>query len=220
MNGAQDLGGMMGFGKVLHGREDRPVFDDAAEKRVLGLVLAMGATGSWSIDASRHARETLPPVEYLSASYAEKWIKGMTRLLIERGLVSIHELYGDEPVGAGKAVARVLRAEDVADLVASGSPYERPATRPARFAVGDSIVARNDHPVGHTRLPRYVRGRPGTIAAVNGVYVFPDSLAHGGGENPDWCYSVRFRGQDLWGRNSDPQLIVMADLWESYLDPA
>jgi nitrile hydratase beta subunit len=219
MNGGQDLGGMMGFGPVQP-EKDEPIFHAEWERRALGLTLAMGATGSWTGDASRHARETLPPAEYLTSSYYEIWIKGLTKLLLSRGLVSIHELYGDQPIGPGQAVRRVIKAEEVPGLLAGGTPYARPASEPARFTVGDAVRVRNEHPAGHTRAPRYLRGRLGKVQAVNGAFAFPDSNAHGRGEDPHWCYTVRFMGTELWGKDADPSLTVMADLWEPYLGPA
>jgi nitrile hydratase len=219
MNGGQDLGGMMGFGPVMP-ETDEPIFHAEWERRALGLTLAMGATGAWTGDASRHARETLPPQEYLTSSYYEIWIKGLTKLLLAKGLVSIHELYGDQPIAAGQPVERVLAAADVPAVLAAGTVYARSLDRPARFSAGDRVVARNDHPVGHTRLPRYARGRPGTIVSVNGGFVFPDANAHGKGEDPQWCYTVRFAAADLWGSGADPSVTVMADLWEPHLDAA
>ncbi len=91
MNGAQDLGGMMGFGPIAI-EQDEPWFHAEWERRAFGLTLAMGATGSWNIDMSRHARESLPPAEYLTSSYYEIWTKGVERLVIAAGLVSEEEL--------------------------------------------------------------------------------------------------------------------------------
>jgi nitrile hydratase subunit beta len=219
MNSGHDLGGMMGFGPVA-AEKDEPVFHAPWERRAFGMTLAMGATGSWSIDTSRQARESLNPAEYLNSSYYEIWIKGLTKLLLSQGLVSIHEIYGDEPIAEGRPVKHVARAEAVPELLANGTPYTRPARAPARFEPGDPVRVRNDHPAGHTRSPRYLRGRQGTIVAVNGVFVFPDSNARGEGEDPHWCYSVRFIGRELWGREADPTLTVTADLWEPYLETA
>jgi nitrile hydratase len=219
MNGAQDLGGMMGFGPIAP-RKDEPIFHAAWEKRALGLTLAMGATGAWTIDASRHARETLPTPEYLTSSYYEIWIKGLTKLLLANGLVSIHEMSGDTGIGPGKRLKQAVGPADVPALLAKGTRYSRDMTARARFAVGDAVVAKTLFKTGHTRLPRYLFGRRGSILAAHGVFVLPDSNAHGLGENPEWCYSVRFTGPELWGEGADPTLVVMADLWESYLDAA
>ena len=82
------------------------------------------------------------------------------------------------------------------------------------------MVTRNIHPTGHTRLPRYARGKRGVVERVHGVHVFADASAHGEGENPQWLYTVRFAGPELWGEGSDPTLAVSIDAWESYLEPA
>ena len=58
MNGAQDMGGMMGFGPVLP-EKDEPVFHAPWERRAFALTLAMGAPGGWNIDQGRAARESL-----------------------------------------------------------------------------------------------------------------------------------------------------------------
>ena len=76
------------------------------------------------------------------------------------------------------------------------------------------------HPATHTRLPRYVRGREGTIARVIGFHVFPDANAHQLGESPQWLYGVTFAGPELWGDGSDPTVVVSVDAWEPYLGPA
>ena len=131
-----------------------------------------------------------------------------------------------EELEAGRAltpavpVQRVLKAEDVPVTLARGAPTERPAEHPARFAKDQYVVTRNMHPSGHTRLPRYARGRRGVIERVNGVFVFPDANAHGRGERPQWLYTVRFAGTELWGDDADPALTVSIDAWESYLEPA
>jgi nitrile hydratase subunit beta len=219
MNGAQDLGGMMGFGPVAPD-PDEPLFHQTWERRAFGLTLAMGATGAWSDDALRHACESLPPPDYLTSSYYEIWIKGLTRLLLANKLVSIHELYGDQPVEPGPLAASAVSAAEVPALLARGTDFRRETGEPPRFAVGAQVKARNEHKAGHTRLPRYARGRMGTVRRVHGAFVFPDSNAHGAGEAPQQLYTVGFSGRELWGESADSSLSVMLDLWESYLEPA
>lgn len=219
MNGAQDLGGMMGFGPVAR-EKDEPVFHAPWEKRAMAVTLAMGATGSWPLDAGRYARESLPPAEYLSSSYYEIWIKGLTKLLLAEGLVSEAELAEGRAIGSAKPVRQVIKAAEVPAALLAGTRCDRPVTQPARFAAGDRVRARNEHKLSHTRLPRYARGHVGTIVEAHTMFVLPDSNAHGEGENPEWLYTVRFAGSELWGREVDPTLTVMLDLWESYLDPA
>jgi nitrile hydratase subunit beta len=86
--------------------------------------------------------------------------------------------------------------------------------------VGDRVRARNIHPPTHTRLPRYVRGRVGTVVLVHGAHIYPDVHAHGGGEDPQWLYTVRFDGRELWGPDADPKSGVSVDAFEPYLEPA
>jgi len=60
----------------------------------------------------------------------------------------------------------------------------------------------------------------GRVHAYRGFHVFPDTSAHGRGENPQPLYSVRFEGNELWGDSGEPSQAVYLDLWESYLLPA
>ncbi len=219
MNGAQDLGGMMGFGPV-DPEKDEPWFHADWERRAMGVTIAMGATGSWNIDMSRHARESLPPAEYLSSSYYEIWTKGVEKLVVKTGLVGEEELRLGRALAPPAPIKRVLKPEDVPAVLARGGPADREATEPARFRVGDRVRTRNMHPRGHTRLPRYARGREGVIERVHGTHIFPDTNAHGEGENPQWLYTVRFSGRELWGEEADPTIVVSVDAWESYLEPA
>jgi nitrile hydratase subunit beta len=217
MNGPQDLGGQMGHGPVRP-EADEPLFHAPWERSALALTVAMGACGMWTIDMSRHARESLPPVTYLSASYYEIWLRALTKLLIAHDMMTAEELETGWLLTPGRAVKRVLHAADVDAVLAKGTPYDRPCSEPPVFRVGDRIRCRNDHVTTHTRLPRYVRGVVGEIVENHGSFVFPDTNAHGQGENPTWCYAVRFSAADLWGRGADPRSEVMVDLWEPYLE--
>jgi nitrile hydratase beta subunit len=219
MNGAQDMGGVHGFGAVMP-EPDEPVFHANWERRVLALTLAMAATGEWTPDAARFARENRPPAEYLSKSYYEIWLAGLEQLLVEHGLVTPDELRAGRSLQPAKAVKRTLAARDTAGWLESGRPTNREAPRPARFKVGDRVRANNMHPVTHTRLPRYVRGRIGTITGTHGYHVFPDTNAHGHGEDPQWLYTVSFEGRELWGAEGDPTVTVAVDAFEPYLEPA
>lgn len=214
MNGAADLGGMMGFGPVV---DDGQLFHADWERRALALTLAMGAAGRWSIDASRHARETLPPAQYLSSSYYAIWIAALERLLVSSGLVGADELAQGRPSTPGADVRAWDRA-DVARVLATGSRYDRGVDAPARFAVGDAVRTRVMHPEGHTRLPRYARGVTGVVERVHGAHVLPDTNAHGAGEQPQWLYTVRIDGSALWGADAEPGLTVTIEAWEGYLE--
>ncbi len=217
MNGGQDLGGMMGFGPVVAEPEE-PVFHAEWEKRVLALRNAAGALGEWNIDMARHANETLHPVDYLTSSYYETWLKGLEKLLIARGLATPAELAAGRALQPAKPTRPPATAEAMIEALAWGTPYDRPPASPARFAVGDEVRALNINPKGHTRLPRYARGKRGRVEKVHGAFVFPDANAHGLGPSPQWLYCVRFSGPEIWGRDGDAGLDVSIDAWESYLE--
>jgi nitrile hydratase beta subunit len=206
MNGAQDMGGMHGFGPVMP-EPDEPVFHETWEARVLALTVAMGAAGEWNIDQGRFAREDRPPADYLSKTYYEVWLAGLERLLDEHGVLE-------------RPPRRVLRAEDVPTALATVVGSDREPPGPARFAVGDRVRTRNLNPRTHTRLPRYARDKLGTVILVHGAHVFPDSRAHGKGDDPQWLYTVRFSARDLFGPDADPKQSSSIDAWEPYLDPA
>lgn len=217
MNGAHDLGGMHGFGSV-HLEPDEPVFHAEWERRAFALALAMGATGEWNLDAARFARESLPPEDYLSKSYYERWLSGLERLLLERALVAPDEIAAGRSMQPAKPLRRTLAAEDVARTLVSGDPSAREAQRPALFNPGNRVRAKNMHPVTHTRLPRYVRGHLGIVELVHGCHVFPDAHAQGLGEDPQWLYTVRFDAVELWGADADPTVTVSVDAFEPYLE--
>ena len=222
MNGVHDMGGMHGFGPVLP-ETGTEKFHAPWERRALGLTLAMGATGAWNLDQARRARESLPAARYLAASYYEIWIRGMESLLLERGLVSAEELASGRATGTPPPVPRVLRASDVDAVLARGAPTARPAAAPARFAVGDRVRTVNRHPAGHSRVPRYARGRRGVVEHVHGTHVFADAHAASPpgtpfDEAPQWLYTVRFEGAELWGEDAEPGLRLSIDAWESTLE--
>jgi nitrile hydratase len=220
MNGAQDLGGMMGFGPVTP-EPNEPVFHADWERRALGITLCCNALGEWNIDINRKTRESLHPADYLSSSYYEIWIKGLARLLAERGLVSPEELRAGRALEPARATTRpTLEGADVSALLAKGGPCDRPLDRAPLFAAGDRVRTRNMNPTGHTRLPRYARGKRGIVERRHDAFVFPDTNAHRLGEDPQWVYTVVFTGRELWGDAADPTLTVSIDSWEPYLERA
>jgi nitrile hydratase len=218
MDGAQDMGGVEGFGPVQP-EPDEPVFHAEWERRAFALTLAMGMPGGWNIDMSRFAREDRPRQDYLGKSYYQIWLAGLERLMLERGLVAAEEIESGRRLIPAKPVTKTLTAEGVAGMLHRGGPTERDPTAPARFKAGDRVRTKTINPPGHTRLPRYVRGHVGTVELLHGVHVFPDSNAHGQGEAPQWLYTVSFEGRELWDDAPDPDAKVSVDAWESYLEP-
>jgi len=192
-----------------------PAFHAAWEARVLGLTLAMGASGSWNLDMSRAARETLPDYERLD--YYRIWLAALEKLLLERGLVHADELDAGRARHPPRPVARVLHGGQVAAALAAGTPTARPATQPARFALGQRVRTRAAAPDHHTRLPGYARGRCGRIERIHGVHVFADAHAQGLGEQPQWLYGVAFDRHELFGDGDGDAVSI--DAWESYLEP-
>lgn len=216
MNGAHNLGGMMGLGPVVVD-PDAPDFRADWERRTFAMAMGMGIARVWSLDEMRYAREARHPADYFGSTYYEIWLSALERLVLAHGLASPEELRAGRAFDPAAPVPRVDVAA-VERLVAHGTPYDRPADRPARFQVGDRVVTRNDHPPGHTRLPRYARGRRGVVEAVHGLHVLPDANAHGRGEQPEWLYTVRFSGRELWGESAEPALQVSIAAWESYFE--
>jgi nitrile hydratase beta subunit len=216
MNGVHDMGGMHGFGAV-EPEPNEPVFHAPWEGRALAMNRAMGYLGLWNIDIGRFSREQLAPDVYLGSSYYRKWTLGLEDLVMQYGLVGEDELAAGHALHPAAPVKRTLTAADAPKLLSRGS-FERPATAPARFKVGDRVRMKNMNPAGHTRLPRYVRGHAGVIEYVRGCHVFPDAVVAGRGEEPHWLYTVAFDGRELWGEGSDPTVKVSVEAWEPYLD--
>ncbi|MGH6922462.1 MAG: nitrile hydratase subunit beta [Propylenella sp.] len=219
MNGPHDLGGAQGFGPIAP-EPDEPAFHAKWERRVFALTLAMGGTGAWTLDMSRQARERIPPADYLASSYYEIWLRGLERLTVEKGLATAAEVASGKASEPPVSLPQKVTADNVAAALAKGAPTEREPSSPARFKVGDMVRARVMNPSSHTRLPRYLRGRKGRIAAVRGVHVFADASAAGRGEDPRWLYSVTFDSPEVWGpegRNGDE---IAIDLWDPYLERA
>jgi len=220
MNGVHDLGGMHGMGRIPYERNE-PAFHAPWEARMLGLLLAMGRWRKWNGDAFRHEIETMPPADYLGVSYYERWIPVLGGLMVKGGLVTPAELASGKPAPGTLKATPPLTAAQVTTPSSQAAPPPRQAPNvAARFSVGQRVRARNIHPTGHTRLPRYTRGKVGTVERDYGVYTFPDTNAHSLGEKPQHVYSIRFTARDLWGEQASARDTVYVDLWDDYLESA
>jgi nitrile hydratase len=187
---------------------------------VFALNRAMGFLGKWNIDASRHQRELILAADYLRMSYYEKFLTGLIELMVTKGFVTCDEIDRGHPLRGSVKTSPALKAAMIPSLVAKGSSTSRSVTVKPAFEVGQQVRARNMHPAGHTRLPRYARGKLGKVVQDHGVFVFPDTNAHFLGEKPQHVYSVRFAAQELWGPQASPRDAVYVDLWEDYLEIA
>ena len=219
MNGVHDMGGMHGMGPI-HAEKNEPVFHAPWEGRTLALTLAMAAWRKWNIDASRHQIELIPAAEYLRMSYYEKWYTRLVELLAKTGLVTRAELESGKPAADSPKATPPLTADRVPRMLSNGSLASREIPGVPRFQLGQRVRARNMHPNGHTRLPRYARGKLGTIDRQHGAFVFPDTNAHFLSEKPQHVYSVCFSARELWGEQASPRDAVYIDMWDDYLEPA
>jgi nitrile hydratase beta subunit len=220
MNGVHDMGGMEGMGPVRP-ETNEPVFHEAWEARVYVLTRAIGAWRKWNIDTGRFYIERIAPADYLRMSYYEKWLTRLVELLVETGMVSRNEIETGVPTPGSPKLSPPLHADRVPlaalnrDIESSHEPSVRP-----RFKVGQRVRARNLHPTGHTRLPRYARAKIGRIVRDHGVYNFPDTNSDGRGPKRQHVYSVRFTARELWGERASPRDFVHLDLWDDYLEHA
>jgi nitrile hydratase subunit beta len=219
MNGVHDMGGMQGMGPILY-EKNEPVFHERWEARMFALNRGMGAWRKWNLDASRFQREQIPPAEYLRMSYYEKWLAGLAELMVKTDLVTREEIESGTPSPGSPKQVPPLTVDKVLPGIARGAPASRDVPAIAHFHTGQGVRARNINPDGHTRLPRYARGKFGTIERDHGVFVFPDTDALFLGEKPQHLYSVRFSARELWGDRAVPQDSVYIDLWDDYLEPA
>ena len=220
MNGAHDMGGMQGFGPVdAEPESDEPIFHAEWERRAFALTLTSAMIGRWNIDMSRFARERQHPIDYLEHTYYENWLAGLYKLLVEAGLVTEDELAAGKPLTSPTDPDQisVADAEAAVKLLNRGGPTQMDSDRPPAFKTGDKVRVLNLHPAGHTRAPRYTRGREGVIHHGHGVHVFADEHAKGNrvGEH---LYSVRFQARDLWGPQAPARDAVHVDLWEPHLE--
>jgi nitrile hydratase len=217
MNGIHDMGGMQGMGPIEYA-EKEPVFHAPWEGRVLAMTRAVTATGKLQ-GGLRPPIESLTALEYLRMSYYEKWLTSLTVRLAASALVTRAEIENGRPAEGSTKSVPVLSAADVPAFMRRIPPLRTDQVAP-RFHIGQHVRARNINPVTHTRLPRYVRGKAGTIERDRGVATLPDTNVYGLGEKPQHVYSVRFSARELWGNQAPAQDAVYVELWDDYLEPS
>jgi nitrile hydratase beta subunit len=217
MNGVHDMGGMQDMGPVRL-EKNEPVFHAPWEGRVFAMYEVID--GDWPSGSGRYQRELIPPAEYLRMSYYERWLTALTELLVKSGLITRSELESGIAAGGNSKGRHRLTAAEVRPMIAGGFPSTSEVAAVAKFRAGERVRARNISPVGHTRLPRYARGKQGTIVRDHGVFVFNDSLVQGFGPKPQHVYSVRFTARELWGADAPAADSVYVDLWDDHLEAA
>lgn len=217
MNGIHDLGGMHGLGPILN-EENEPYFHHEWERRVFPLFASLFVGGHFNVDEFRHAIERMDPAYYLEASYYEHWLHAFETLLLEKGVITADELWGGSTPAPCAPGTPVLTQDIVAMVVSTGASARVSHDIAPRFKAGDRVRAKNINPTTHTRLPRYVRGKIGRIETDHGVFITPDTAAHGLGEHPQHVYSVSFTALELWGTPRPDNVYI--DLWDDYLEEA
>lgn len=220
MNGVHDMGGMHGMGPIRHEIRE-PAFHERWEGRVYALARVLRTRrGLWSIDAFRHGLEVLPPVDYHRMSYYERWFAWMLTTVVAAGDVTQAEIESGRPATGSPRKAVLVAPDAVASMVDRRASARRDVAVAPRFKSRQRVRARNAHPSGHTRLPRYIRGKSGVVVLDRGVFLFPDTNAHSLGEHPQHLYSVRFAARDVWGDQASRRDSIHLDLWDDYLEPA
>ena len=223
MNGMHDMGGMHGFGPIVR-EENEPVFHHDWERRAFALRIA---TPVPIPGGSRNNIEHMDPAAYLTTSYYEKWLHSRIQGLIDTGVLTEAELEARVAFYRDHPEASVPRREDPDNVQRIQAQLRSLLQSPRldlplqpQFRIGAAIRARNMHPPGHTRLPRYVRGRRGVVERFYGIYDFQDAVPPGAAAPPQPMYVVRFDGRELWGESAEAHSVVYLDMWESYLEPA
>jgi nitrile hydratase len=211
------MGGQQGMGPVQH-EKDEPVFHASWEGRIYALNRAMRAWRKWNLDTDRHALETMSPLDYLRMSYYERWVNRLEAQLVNYGIATREELQSGKPAPGSIRATPVFTLATASRWLNRGIPSNQDSAVRPLFRVGQRVRARNINPTGHTRLPRYARGKAGVIVRDHGVYVFPDTSAHSQGEKRQHVYSVRFTARELWGNAASQRDSVHIDMWDDYLE--
>jgi len=219
MNTIHDLGGL--DGQTLPERDQGRILKEDWERQIWGLVMAV-----WSKPipgyrgGSRADIERIPPELYLNMPYYAKWLWAAEVALLRSGLASADELANPDGALSIPEFGNFspATAADLTAYLAGDDSFEIPAEVPPLFAVGDNVIVRNEHPRGHTRMPRYLRGHRGVVHSHHGVHGFQDDVEEDVGQQH--LYTVRFTGRELWGSRAHPKDVMHAELWDYHLLPA
>ena len=224
MNGVHDMGGMHGFG-AIDIEAGEPVFHEEWEGRVYGMVTSIREEHDiYGPYGSRHYIENIPPPRYLASSYYERWMLALQAALVNKGLLTAEELddrtrqFAADPTSETPKRLDPELADRVRRRIYAPQPLEQRASAAPLFSVGDAVVVRNIHPEGHTRLPRYVRGKRGVVARIFGAQGFQDEPTIAD-SSPQHVYSVVFEASELWGENAEPNQRLYIDMWECWMEP-
>ena len=225
MNGIHDMGGMHGFGKVPH-EDDEPVFHQTWEGRVMGIRRSLVKYDIYKPFNFRFSVESLSPAEYLSSSYYERHLRATENAAIIKGLITREEMddrmeyFRQNPDALPARREDPRESEQIQQITFKLQPLHRDTGATPAFHVGDVVRAKNINPLGHTRLPRYIRGKTGTVVKYYGNHDFPDIDMDGKPSPPQPIYNVQFDAAELWGTSAEENQLLFIDMWEGYIEPA
>ncbi|MBP1154148.1 MULTISPECIES: nitrile hydratase subunit beta [unclassified Paenibacillus] len=231
MNGIHDVGGMDGLGPV-EWEENEPVFHRPWEGRLRAIhMLASKKHKFYHLDESRSTLERIHPVYYMGSSYYQLWLLRTESLLIQKGVLAEEELnermaqlspdYTPQShLQPYRTIRPMISPSDRKVVIdtTSGSKQPNESIQP-KFSPGTVVTAKMISPLGHTRIPRYVRGKQGVIDSIHGIFTLPDAKVHAGIDLYQTVYRVRFEAQHLWGKDASPKDKLYIELWEDYLEP-
>jgi nitrile hydratase beta subunit len=218
MNGVHDLGGMDNFGPIVR-EENEPVFHEDWERRIFALTIAIFPAGYCQADEIRRTTENIAPPVYLQAKYYQKWLLAMESIALEKDILTKEEIETGRSIrGEGGSKLPAVPKEMIEYAFANPLPANVDIEITPKFKSGDQIVAKNIHPLHHTRLPRFIRGRQGIVEKDHGVFLLADTNAYGGPDKPQHVYTVKFTARELWGGDAPAKDTVCIDLHDDYMD--
>jgi len=220
MNSIHDLGGMHGMGPLPF-EANEPFFHEDWERIAFGLMILPQMTGLFNADESRYSMERIPALHWLESPYYLHWLDGIETIFVEKGLATREEMaagHVTEKLPDWAAELPPVNIEDIEGVVTTNHPVTGPLDTKPKYQVGDKVRAKNINPKTHTRLPRYTRGKVGTIMAYHAPCNYADKRARGDYAAVDHTYAVRFEGAELWGPDAGPKDAVYIDLYEDYLE--
>ena len=217
MNGVHDMAGMHGFDDLEY-EENEPVFHHEWEGRVYAINQSSTAPIPGGL---RQTIERLSPATYLASSYYRRWLEARIKGTIETAVFTQAEFdervayYRNRPDELPPKRTDPERVQQLVKTIHAPVSHRRDLDVQPAFKIGDTVRARNIHPIGHTRLPRYVRGKVATVVKYYGVQEIADTAVQVEAEP---LYAVRFEGTELWGDSAEPNCAIYIDMWESYLE--
>ena len=88
-----------------------------------------------------------------------------------------------------------------------------------KYAVGDVVRVQDGAPLGHTRVPRYARGKVGVITHLHGNFMLPDQRVADGSLLYQPVYRVCFAAQHVGGGDAASKDKVSLEMGEAYIEP-